>query len=226
MKQDETEPPLPVVRELDSADAVHSAVPTPCPSRPAPYPLSVQIRALKPDDVLTLADIDGTIESTQYLHVDQTGEGLSINWRLEPRPLRSKLIEPNVLTDDGSFLVRQIATGADEGLALAAEHDDSVVALLLATPTHESRTYRLADLRVDYDVRREGLATAMLFQLIQHAREQDFRAVLAETATNNFPGTQLLLKCGFDLAGLDTRRRSNHDMVKEAATLIWYASLR
>ena len=39
------------------------------------------------------------------------------------------------------------------------------------------------------------------------------------------PASQFLIKSAFDLAGIDTRRHSNHDMVKEAATLIWYAAL-
>jgi hypothetical protein len=49
--------------------------------------------------------------------------------------------------------------------------------------------------------------------------------VAAETTTDNWPAAMLLTKCGFDLAGLDERRRTNHDLVKEAVTLFWYAAL-
>ena len=69
------------------------------------------------------------------------------------------------------------------------------------------------------------LATAMIYQAIGKARESELRAVLAHTRTNNFPASRFLIKSGFDLSGLDTRRHSNHDVVKEVATLIWYASL-
>jgi hypothetical protein len=65
----------------------------------------------------------------------------------------------------------------------------------------------------------------MIYQAIQRAREMEFRAVMAQTRTNNFPANQFLLKSSFDLSGVDTKRHSNHDVVKEAATLIWYASL-
>jgi ribosomal protein S18 acetylase RimI-like enzyme len=78
---------------------------------------------------------------------------------------------------------------------------------------------------VDYDLRRQGLGMALVYQIVQKTREAELRAVTAETRTNNFPANQLLLKCGFDLGGLDTRRHTNHDMVKESATLLWYASL-
>ena len=69
-------------------------------------------------------------------------------------------------SDDRQFLLKQIATGADEGLALVAEHDDVPVALLLAQVEPAYRTVRVHDLRVDYDQRRQGLATAMMFQVI------------------------------------------------------------
>jgi RimJ/RimL family protein N-acetyltransferase len=65
----------------------------------------------------------------------------------------------------------------------------------------------------------------MLFQAISHARELELRAVTAETRTDNVPAARLLSKCGFDLAGVDTQRHSNHDLVKEVASLIWYVAL-
>ena len=84
---------------------------------------------------------------------------------------------------------------------------------------------RLLDVRVDYDFRRQGLGSAMVYQVIQRTRELELRAISAEARTNNFPANQFLQKLGFDLSGVDTRRHSNHDMVKESATLFWYAAL-
>ena len=185
----------------------------------------MQIRPVSATDLQAIAEIDGTVESARYLHLERSGEGLAAAWRLEERPARQKLIEPNRLSDESSFLLKQIATGADEGLALLIEHDDAPVALLLARPDPPAGTMRLIDLRVDYDYRRQGMGTALVFSLIQHARERSLRAVAAETLTNNQPAGGLLAKCGFDLAGIDTRRWSNHDLVKEAVTLLWYAAL-
>jgi ribosomal protein S18 acetylase RimI-like enzyme len=90
---------------------------------------------------------------------------------------------------------------------------------------HLHRAMRIVELRVDFDHRRQGLATAMLYQLVGEARNAELRAVAVETLTNNVPASRLLSKCGFELAGVDTARHTNYDLVKEAATLFWYSAL-
>ena len=185
----------------------------------------MQIRPATPADLDAMREIDGTIESLRYLHLEQAGEGLARSWTLEERPLREKLIEANRLDDDAYFTAKQIVTGGNEGAVLVAEYDDRIVALLVAQPQPLLKTLHIHDLRIDYDLRREGIGTALVFQMIQQARESELRAVSIHTLTNNIPAANLLLKCGFDLAGVDTRRRSNHDVVKESATLFWYAAL-
>jgi GNAT superfamily N-acetyltransferase len=185
----------------------------------------MQIRKAASADLEQLLDIDGTVESTQYLHVERGGEELSQNWKIDPRPLREKLIDPNKLDDETRFVIKQVVSGNDEGLALVAEHEGVVVASLVAQPQPANETFRLIDLRVDYDHRGQGVGSAMLFQTIQEARDRGLRAVAAQTRTNNLPANQFLLKRGFDLAGLDTQLLSNHDLVKEAVTLFWYAAL-
>jgi ribosomal protein S18 acetylase RimI-like enzyme len=186
----------------------------------------MEIRPGNAKDLDLLSDIDGTIESTRYLHLEQSaGQGLTASWRVEERPLREKVIDPNRLTDEAAFLVKQIVTGADEGLVFVAEHEGAPVAVLVGHPRPELNTLHLMDIRIDYEQRRQGIATAMLYRAIGAAREMEVRAVGAETRTNNVPASQLLAKCGFELSGVDTRRHSNHDVVKEAATLFWYAAL-
>src|SRR5215218_3585493 len=160
----------------------------------------MQIRPGNPKDLDLLPDIDGTVESTRYLHLEHAGEGLAASWRLEERPLREKLIDPNRLGDEATFLLKQTVSGADEGMVLVAEHDEAPVALLVAHLRQERQTMHIVDLRVDYEQRRQGIATAMLYQLIGLAREMELRAVSAETRTNNLPAGQLLAKCGFELS--------------------------
>ena len=65
----------------------------------------------------------------------------------------------------------------------------------------------------------------IMYQLIQHARDRELRALSAETRTNNLPCNRLLQKLAFEIAGIDTHSHSNHDLVKEAATILWYAAL-
>ena len=185
----------------------------------------MQIRPLTPADLERLGDIDATIESTQFLFLDRTGDGVTVAWRLEPRPLREKLIASNPIDLDRQFVLRQIVSGADEGLAIAAEHDGQIVAAAVAQPDSDHQTLRVLDMRVDYDFRRQGLGTIMMYQFIDDARKRELRAVTMETRTNNFPANQFLKKLAFELSGIDAQRHSNHDAVKEAATLFWYAAL-
>ena len=177
-------------------------------------------------DVEHLDDIDATFEAAEYIHLDAGGEGLSIGWRTEPRRVRERKIEAFPLDDDLRFSFKQVAAGIDEGIALIADHDGAPIAALVARRDDGSELFELLDVRVDSDYRRQGLAMAMLFRLIADAREAEVRAVRAYTLTSNAPAAQLLVKCGFELSGVDTRRRSNHDLVKESATLIWYVPLR
>jgi GNAT superfamily N-acetyltransferase len=185
----------------------------------------MQIRPVTPTDLVGLNEIDGTIQSSDYLHLDRAGEGLEVQWKLAERPLRERRTMPNRLGDDLQFLLKQVASGADEGVALMAEHEDVPVALLIAQAEPAYNTLRVRDLRIDFDQRRQGLASAMMFQVIAAARELELRAVTAESTTDNLPAARFLLKCGFDLTGLDASRFSNHDLVKERVTLHWYAAL-
>lgn len=185
----------------------------------------MEIRAATTSDLAQLREIDGTIESTQYIHLDQSGEALARAWSLQKRPLREKLIATNHPDEDAGFMARQIISGADEGLALLAEHETQRVAFLLAQPVPAMKVLKLLDVRVDYDFRRQGIGMAMVFQAIAWARDQELRAVQAETLANNVPAAEFLTKCSFELCGVDTRRRTNHDVVRESSTLIWYVSL-
>lgn len=185
----------------------------------------MEIRLLTPADLEQLDEIDATIESSEYLHLEIVGEGVACRWSLEPRRLRQRLVQPNRLTDELRFDYKQLTTGVTEGIALVGVHEGKVVASALAQPAPEYGTMRLVDLRVDSDYRRQGIASVMIFQIISAARQQKLRAVQAETLTNNHPANQLLAKLSFQLSGVDARRHTNHDMVKETATLIWYAAL-
>jgi ribosomal protein S18 acetylase RimI-like enzyme len=182
----------------------------------------MQIRPLKAPDLAALAEIDGTIESTRYLHVEKSGEAMEVGWKIQDRPLREKWIDANRM-DHTALCGFHLATQVPEWPALLAEHDGQIAAAAHAMVNVD--VLQLLELRVDYKHRREGLASAMLFEMIQMARQRKLRGVRAEAKTNNFPANQLLHKLGFELAGLDLARTSNHDLVKESVTLLWYLSL-
>ncbi|MBV8781577.1 MAG: GNAT family N-acetyltransferase [Phycisphaerae bacterium] len=190
------------------------------------YNVSIMlIRAATHADIDAINEVDATIESSEYLHVEKAGEGLQFSVNISPRPLRERLVQANRLGDDSTFAYRQIIDGFNEGICLAAEHDEMVVGSIIGIVRPDLNVLHVIDIRVDSDHRREGLATAMLFKLTQWARDGQRRALYAEAIANNMPANQLLMKCGFDLSGLDIRRTSNHDLAREITTLFWYASL-
>jgi ribosomal protein S18 acetylase RimI-like enzyme len=180
------------------------------------------IRPAVTNDLADLQEIDGTVESMQYGHIEQSVSEGHFSLKLDWRPTREKLILPAALDDETQFMLRQIVTGADEGVAVTAEHDNTVIALLLAQVDPSRGVMRVLDLRVDYDFRRQGIATVLLYQLIERAKEADLRAAYMTTRTNNAPAARLLEKLGWELSGIDTKHTDNHDLVKESATLIWY----
>lgn len=182
-------------------------------------------RPLKTDELALLTDIDGTVQSSRYLHLNRSLTEFGASWSLEPRDLRERLIDPNRIDETTAFAFRQIVGGIEEGIALCIELQGEPVAALVAQPRVELRTLHVVDLRVDFDYRRQGLGTALGCAAINCAREGELRAVTAETRTDNFPAISFLKKLGFEPAGLDTHRLSNHDLVKERATLLWCLAL-
>lgn len=185
----------------------------------------MQIRPLTLSDIDLLRDIDSSFSATRYLHLDQQGEGLSLAWKIEERPLAKPRVQASEMSEDTLFTARQLAAGHEEGIALVADYDGALLAFLLAQPDPAKSVLRLLDLRVDFDYRRQGMGTALGYMLIQHAKERELRAVAAESPTDNVPAAGFLQKVGFTLTGLDTHRNSNHDLVKERATLLWYATI-
>jgi GNAT superfamily N-acetyltransferase len=185
----------------------------------------MEIRPMVAGDLEGLKDIDATAESSHYLHVERGGEGLAASWKMEVRPLREKRVHRHELDDEGQFAIKQIVSGVEEGFALVAEHEGQPVAVSAAIPNRTAEVLELIDLRVDYDFRRQGLASALMFQMIQRAREENLRAVMAKATADDFPALQLLGKLGFEAAGLDTHYHSNHDLVKESVTLFFYLTL-
>src|SRR5438445_8051577 len=139
----------------------------------------MQIRPAHPSDLDHLIDLDATIESTSYLHVDRAGEGLATGWRLEERPLREKRVDPNHVTEEQSFALKQVLSGIEEGIGVAVDHDGVTTGLAVARLDHQRRTLDLLELRVDFEYRRRGWGRALLDQIISHAASTDVCAATA-----------------------------------------------
>ena len=188
---------------------------------------AVQLRQMTVSDLAQLGEIDATIESQDYLHIGREGQAMATVWKAEVRPLRETLIEPNRLTEEAQYAYRQVVKGVEEGTALIVEVEERPAAAMVAVPRPQFGTFEVVDLRVDYDYRRQGFGTALMYQFLGAMRgREDVRAVYAEVRANNTPAQELLARLGFELSGFDERRLSNHDLVKETTTLLWYLELQ
>ncbi len=107
----------------------------------------MELRPASVADLAGLVEIDATMESMRYLHIDASGEGLNVNWKVEDRPLRERLIEQLELDDERQFAYRQIATGLDEGVTQVADHNGQIVAAMVAKPDVVRSVLVLIDLR-------------------------------------------------------------------------------
>ncbi len=108
---------------------------------------------------------------------------------------------------------------------MLAEHEGRAAGLLAARAVPGRGVLRAIDLQVDYDLWREGIASAMIYQAIAAERDLRLPAVSAEIGTNIPPACHLFAKCEFALIGVDTHRRSNHALGKSAMAMFWYAGL-
>jgi ribosomal protein S18 acetylase RimI-like enzyme len=189
------------------------------------YVQAMQIRPASASDVKALLALDGHIESARYLHLETSGGGLQPQWRLEERALRARHVDVNPMCTAAKGLLERLTRGADEGVALVADYNQAPIALLIARERLDAQTLEVCDLRIDPGFRRQGIGTALLYRAIGVARERGLRAAAAEAPANNFPACRLLAACGFVLSGVDGRRHTNHDVVREAATLLFYAPL-
>ena len=65
----------------------------------------MELRPATPSDLAGVIELDSTMESHRYLHVDQSGDGLNMQWKVEDRPLRERLIAPWPLDDNLVYLL-------------------------------------------------------------------------------------------------------------------------
>src|SRR5438309_11809458 len=106
----------------------------------------MEIRPATAADLDRLLDLDATIESSEYLHVQRSGEGMGVAWQIEARPLRTKLVDNNAIDDERRVTLRQVLAGVEEGIGLVAEHEGDVVALAVAQVDAASQRLRVLGL--------------------------------------------------------------------------------
>ena len=164
-------------------------------------------RPMTPADLDDLAEIDAAYDVGRVLEVgreDTDADPLLTPWRPTWRELDEPRVVANRVEGEIEFAYRQVARGIEEGVALRLDADGLPVAAAVAVLDPAAKVLRLVDLRVDYDVRREGYGTTVLYAVVAAARErEDVSAVVAEVAGESAAMLGLLVKSGFEVVGLD-----------------------
>lgn len=189
-----------------------------------PSPLSrPTIRPLTQADVPRLGEIDAEFESNRYLAVEKIAQGLNVTWQLTDQPL-----DPPFISTDYSLSRQErdevaVRLHAADGLYLVIEHDQRLVALLDMEREHWRDTAMIWNILVDRRHRQRGLGTELMNRAVAWGRQNNLRALVLETQTNNYAACCFYLKYGFKLCGIDDHFYSNNDIgVKEVALFWWY----
>jgi ribosomal-protein-alanine N-acetyltransferase len=101
------------------------------------------------------------------------------------------------------------------GVCLAARRDGTLVGYLICS--RYDTVWHVMNVAVDPDLRRTGIATTLLLQLLERVGDGDARYTL-EVRTSNAPAISLYERFGFRSAG--TRRRYYQDN-GEDALIMW-----
>ena len=99
----------------------------------------------------------------------------------------------------------------DQGF-LAAEIDGEVRGYLDLIILPWQRTGLIANMAVERDYRRRGVATALMREARQWARKQGLRMIQAEATTKNYPALCFYQKLGFQFCGYNDSYYPNQDI--------------
>jgi len=101
----------------------------------------------------------------------------------------------------------------ESGHSLGAMIDDELVAVAITEPRPWNNTLFLWNLHVAVRHQRKGIGSRLSQELIAHARQHGFRAIVLETQNTNVPAIQLYKRFGFDIEGIDLALYSNTDLI-------------
>ena len=97
--------------------------------------------------------------------------------------------------------------------------EDKLCAAIETSLEGWSNRLRVTELWVDDALRRQGIATALMDRAKQRAIEEDCRAMMLETQSNNPGAIAFYLGYGFQLIGFDTISYRNDDIQRREVHL-------
>ena len=185
----------------------------------------MEYKPLMQDSIPRLEEIRADYVSDRYLRVTKTGDGLQVGFALRieelEQPFRSQGI--SIIREKDKELIKSRMAG--QALQLVVEENGRLVGLLDAEVESWRRILKVWNLLVDEEYRRQGIGAALMRRAQEFARENDCRAISAETQTTNWPALNFYLKMGFRVCGVDDHSYTNRDVERKEVALFLYREL-
>lgn len=83
----------------------------------------------------------------------------------------------------------------------------------------------LEDIAVDRLVRGHGIAKALIDRALEWTKQEELRALRAETQDNNVSACHLYRTCGFQFGGYDSYLYATNENLRHEKALFWYRFL-
>lgn len=175
----------------------------------------IEIRPATANDLTVLATIDHSYQTDHVWQMDRHADitQVRVSFR-EIRLPRTVLVEYPRPVD----LSAQKLTNGNH-VFVAALANEPVGYVRLSEGVLPGAAWVL-DMAVHPDLRRKGIATALLLAAQEWASAQDFRSVICEMQSKNFPAICLMLKLGYKFCGYNEYYYENQDIALFFAHLL------
>ncbi len=186
----------------------------------------IEIHKLKPETADLLWTVEDRRLDSERVVVRPKPGGFDIDYKALP----GALWRVGNISQEAPFNAETWLTDPEKGVYLAWL-DDTVAGQVLVE-TWEHRLARIRDIRVALSLRRRGVGESLLSMAEDWTRAMNLHGIVAETQDVNAGACQFLIKCGYQLGGIDALRyvaRSQQTMMavglRESA-LFFYRFLR
>jgi GNAT superfamily N-acetyltransferase len=175
-------------------------------------------------EVRRIPPIPSDFKTSQIFRLERVAVGESLSWRLTPEHLNRTVRKKY---DDGivdHWIASYLEGKREKDLRfVSARRGTDTDGLLTWCASSWNDTIWLLDIRVRERARRTGLGSVLVSHLQDLAHRQGVRGIFLETQTINYPAMRFYLGKGFELAGINDRLYSNHDVERQevAVFLFW-----
>jgi ribosomal protein S18 acetylase RimI-like enzyme len=182
------------------------------------------IRTLKERDIPKLIDIRPGFRTDHILRLHRQGQGYEVSWKLVEVAL-SQVYDKGRGYDFDATERANIRARFLEGNGLwevvETLEDKRIVGILDVELREWNNTAWIWNIMLDDSVRRHGLGSVLIQRTIDWARQNQVRAIMLETQTNNLPACRFYQKLGFELIGINEVFYTNQDTERDEIALFW-----